>query len=156
MIDAITPDAAAAAIKIHMMSRLSVIMVGPGTIPCRISTLRNTAISALPGIPNARVGTNAPPSFALLADSGAIRQRYCFSKRVTVAGSRSHDGNRVDHQCWPLGHQPPGEHRHPYQSRSLSAILSIAWLTETALQDLPKVDGLHLACPGNDHALPRD
>ena len=47
----------------------------PGSIPIKINPPRSKTLFPEPGIPKINVGINAPPSLALLADSGAITPR---------------------------------------------------------------------------------
>ena len=50
-------------------------MSTPGSIPIKTKPPSKIAILPEPGMPNSNVGTRAPPSLALLADSGAITPR---------------------------------------------------------------------------------
>ena len=60
---------------IHVTSRFSVKTLVPGCIPLIINTPNKIAVFKLPGIPNAKAGTNAPPTLPLLAASEAIKPR---------------------------------------------------------------------------------
>src|ERR1044071_8510871 len=57
------------------MSRFLCSMSGPGTNPWIRNAPSRMAMVALPGTPNATVGTSAPPSLALLELSDAITPR---------------------------------------------------------------------------------
>ena len=58
-----------------MRSKFVVTISKPGSIPIRTKPPSNRTLLPEPGIPKINVGINAPPSLALLADSGAITPR---------------------------------------------------------------------------------
>ncbi len=72
MIVAMTQAMVSDSTRVKTTSSWSNSSLGPGSSPCSTMAPRNTAVSALPGMPKARVGISEPPSLALLADSGAI------------------------------------------------------------------------------------
>src|SRR3954471_19848928 len=67
------------------MSRFLCSMSGPGTSPWMRNAPSRIAIVALPGTPNATVGTSAPPSLALLELSEAITPRTSPLPKVCAA-----------------------------------------------------------------------
>ena len=56
----------------YVKSKWVVTISNPGSIPIKIKPPKSNTLLPEPGIPNNKVGINAPPSFALFADSGAI------------------------------------------------------------------------------------
>ena len=60
-------------------------MSGPGTSPWIRNAPSRIAMVALPGTPNATVGTSAPPSLALLELSDAITPRTSPLPKVRLA-----------------------------------------------------------------------
>ena len=52
---------------------VSIISIGPGFRPWMYSAPMITAVTASPGMPSVIIGMYAPPTAALLADSGATR-----------------------------------------------------------------------------------
>ena len=53
----------------------SVSISGPGVSPTATKAMSSKAMEVLPGMPKARVVISAPPSLALLDDSGAMTPR---------------------------------------------------------------------------------
>src|ERR1700755_3125783 len=67
------------------MLRFLVSMSGPGTSPWIRKAPSRIAMVALPGTPNATVGTSAPPSLALLELSEAMTPRTSPLPKVWLA-----------------------------------------------------------------------
>src|SRR3981081_989924 len=82
------------------MLRFLVSMSGPGTSPWIRKAPSRMAMVALPGTPNATVGTSAPPSFALLELSEAITPRTSPLPNVALAPFSVF-------KAWPRGRHPP-------------------------------------------------